>query len=164
MQQMQKEILEFLKSEHVLHLALLGGGEGGESVHACASFYAFDEEGLAFVFASDVATFHAGILLGGGEFAEKRGGFGAAGGEHFVERKTKAAVSIAHQTANVALIKGVQAKGEVALASEKEREIYFLRFPFARAFSPVVFCFKIKWLKWTSNKFGFARKIIWSDE
>lgn len=69
------------------------------------------------------------------------------------------------QPKTVALIRGVQFKGEIRqLAGEESdaaRQAYLRRFPVARMLSAPVWEIRLDELKFTDNTLGFGKKLVW---
>ncbi len=69
------------------------------------------------------------------------------------------------QPKTVALIRGVQFKGEIRRLegeeSERARQAYNRRFPVARMLSAPVWEIRLDEIKFTDNTLGFGKKMIW---
>ncbi len=65
----------------------------------------------------------------------------------------------------MALIRGVQFKGEIRLLSgdeaDEKRALYVKRFPVARMLSAPVWELRLDELKFTDNTLGFGKKLHW---
>lgn len=110
----------------------------------CANaFYLFCPQEVAFYLLSDTQTRH-----------------GQISGE-----RARVAGTVSGQTKNVALIRGVQFKGELRLLEGETsafiRERYNRRFPIARMMSAPVWGIRLDELKLTDNTLGFGKKFIW---
>ncbi len=130
---MDSKIIAFLKKNHILTLAL------GEP-YAASCFYCFDEEEQALLFASEESTHHMELIK-----RDPR----VAGTIHLCERE-------------IAKIQGVQFRGVVSGATQKQKECYFRHFPFAKVLKPKIWAIKLQWIKMTDNTLGFKTKIEWS--
>lgn len=130
---------KWLRKQHVLTYC----AGAGESLWCANAFYIFDEQAVAFYFLSDTTTRH-GQLVG---------------------QRAMTAGTINGQPRNVALIRGVQFRGEICLLSEEEaagpRERYNKRFPVARKMPAPVWMIRLDELKLTDNTLGFGKKISW---
>ncbi|WP_165461951.1 YhbP family protein [Atlantibacter sp.] len=113
----------------------------------CANaFYLYCPQDVAFYFLSDPQTRHGQIS----------------------STQTRVAGTVSGQTKNVALIRGVQFKGELRLLDAQEgaplRERYNRRFPVARMMSAPVWAIQLNELKFTDNTLGFGKKFIWQRQ
>lgn len=110
----------------------------------CANaFYYYDPERVAFYVLSEDKTRHAQMS---GPIAPVAG-------------------TINGQPKNVALIRGVQFKGEILRLEGEEsdamRKRYTRRFPMALAMSAPVWEIRLDELKFTDNTLGFGKKLHW---
>lgn len=113
----------------------------------CANaFYIYDPENVAFYLLSDEKTRH-GQMTG---------------------ERAKVAGTVNGQPKTVALIRGVQFKGEIRrLHGDEEAEMrqrYVRRFPVARALPAAVWEIRPDELKFTDNTLGFGKKLHWQRE
>ena len=113
----------------------------------CANaFYCFDAGSMVLWLLSDTGTRH-GRLTG---------------------QAARVAGTISGQPKNVALIRGIQFKGEIRLLngpeSDAARSRYCRRFPVARAMSAPVWEIRLDELKFTDNTLGFGKKFYWLRE
>lgn len=132
---MSEKFDKFLKQKHLLSLAVLHEG----APYACSCFYAYDENLKIFVVACDSDTTHIKALLA----------------------NSSVSGTIALDTKIIGKIKGVQFRGTMRKANCDEGEIYFSKFPFAKALNPTLWTIEISWIKFTDNTLGFGKKIIW---
>ncbi len=133
---MQRKIASFLRSQTIFTLATHSANEP-----YCAScFYAFDEEDIALIFASDPDTRHMREAI----------------------NRPRCAGNVYLCTDNVAKIQGVQLLGKVRAADERQCRLYFEAFPIARTMRPKIWAFVIEWAKMTDNTLGFGHKISWT--
>ena len=69
------------------------------------------------------------------------------------------------QPKTVALIRGVQFKGEIRLLegeeADEKRALYVRRFPVARMLPAPVWEIRLDELKFTDNTLGFGKKLHW---
>lgn len=140
---MDKKIIDFLKSQHVMSLCVCDENE----VYACSAFYAFSTDFKSIIFASDKSTKHMKMGL----------------------KNPSVALNIALQTRIPGRIKGIQAKGrlqdicEFDDAQQKEfKRLYFGAFPYALALNPSLYIISLEWIKFTNN--ALAKKQIWQKE
>lgn len=110
----------------------------------CANaFYYYDSERIAFYVMSEDKTRHAQMS-------------GPQG---------KVAGTVNGQPKTVALIRGVQFKGEIRRLegeeSDAQRKRYTRRFPVAVALSAPVWEIRLDELKFTDNTLGFGKKLHW---
>ena len=139
--EIDKRIVQFLKKHHVCTLATCRDGQPW-----CASvFYAFLEEEAVLVFTSDPATRHSteGLL------------------------NQKVAGAIALETEIIGLIRGVQFSGIVTepLDSDLKKKAlraYLKRFPYAILNNSPLWICTIHELKFTDNRLGFGKKLLWN--
>ncbi len=110
----------------------------------CANcFYVFDEENKTLIFLSDSSTRH---------ISEGVGNNSVAG-------------TINKNVSTVAKIQGIQFTGKFIDPTEEEQkhfyEVYYDKFPFARAKPSPIWGIKLSWIKMTDNTLGFGKKLIW---
>ncbi len=110
----------------------------------CANaFYVYDPDTVAFYLLSEEHTRH-GQMTG---------------------QRAKVAGTVNGQPKTVALIRGVQFKGEIRRLSGDEeariRQRYVKRFPVARMLSAPVWEIRPDEIKFTDNTLGFGKKLHW---
>lgn len=132
-------ISRWLNKQHVLTYCA-----GGHSDLWCANaFYLYDAQRVAFYLLSESHTRH-GELIG---------------------KQAWVAGTVNGQPKTVALIRGVQFRGEITLIEEAEaaniRNLYCKRFPVARVMSAPVWEIRLDELKMTDNTLGFGKKLHW---
>ena len=135
-------ICRYLAKNHVLTLCT-----AAENDLWCAScFYVFDPQQMAFIIMSEAHTRHAELAL----------------------MNAQVAGTVAAQTKNIALIQGVQFRGQLKLLEGDQaamaREQYIKRFPVAKLASAPVWILTLDHLKMTDNKLGFGKKLYWQRE
>jgi len=132
-------ISRWLEKQHVVSWSVAKEGE----LWAACAFYLFDREAVAFYLLSEKTTRHA----------QMSGSRAAVAG------------SVNGQPKSVALIRGVQFRGEIRLLEGEEsdaaRERYLRRFPVARMMPAPVWEIRIDELKFTDNTLGFGKKFHW---
>ena len=132
-------ILEFIADHHVLTLATSHNG-----FPYCANcFYTYLADAQCFVFATDMHTKHAQDALA----------------------NPRVAASIVLETSVVGKIQGLQITGTMTLASQglgsKATMAYLKAFPFAILKQTELWELRIDFCKFTDNRLGFGKKIIW---
>jgi uncharacterized protein len=133
-------INRFLRQQHVLTLCT-----GRDMDMWCAScFYVFDEDQMALFLMTEKHTRHGELM----------------------QINPQVVGTIATQSRTVALIKGIQYRGEIAaLTGEAEHtahQRYCRRFPVANAFSAPLWQLNLLEIKMTNNISAFGKKLHWS--
>lgn len=127
-----EKIITFLKEHHVLNLAT-----SRDNKPYCANcFYAFQEEPLVFVIASDTKSNHIREAL----------------------QNPNIAGSIYLETKEIGKIQGLQFVGLLKSPTELEKKLYFKAYPFAFAMRPKLWSLHVSYLKFTDNHLGFGGK------
>ena len=132
-------IIKFLHEHHVFALAT-----SDQDVPYCANmFYVFMEEKNMLAFISEKKTRH---------IAE-------------AEKNNKIAGAIALETETIGLIRGLQIQGlmykPVGNLKRKATLAYLKRFPYALLKGSSVWVIELTFMKFTDNRLGFGKKIIW---
>lgn len=132
-------ISRWLAKQHVVSWSVARDGE----LWAASAFYFYDPDKVVFYLLSDENTRHA-------QMSGKR---------------ARVAGTVNGQPRSIALIRGVQFRGEIRLLEGEEsdaaRARYYRRFPVARAMSASVWEIRLDELKLTDNTLGFGKKIHW---
>lgn len=132
-------ISRWLAKQHVVSWCVAKEGE----LWCANAFYVYDPQRVAFYLLSEETTRH-GQMTG---------------------QQAPVAGTINSQPKTVALIRGVQFKGEIRLLSgeeaEEKRALYVKRFPVARMLSAPVWELRLDELKFTDNTLGFGKKLHW---
>ena len=132
-------ISRWLAKQHVVSWCVAKEGE----LWCANAFYVYDPPRVAFYLLSEETTRH-GQMTG---------------------QRAPVAGTINGQPKTVALIRGVQFKGEIRLLSgeeaEEKRALYVKRFPVARMLSAPVWELRLDELKFTDNTLGFGKKLHW---
>ncbi|MDQ4430732.1 YhbP family protein [Yokenella regensburgei] len=135
-------IQRWLAKQHVVTWCVARDGD----LWCANAFYLFDSERMAFYLLSDDSTRHAQMS-----------------GQH-----ARVAGTVNGQPKTVALIRGVQFRGEIRRLDGEEslaaRARYNRRFPVARVMSAPVWEIRIDELKFTDNTLGFGKKIHWQRQ
>jgi uncharacterized protein len=136
-----EKISKFIKQHHLLTLAT----SQNNIPYVNSAFYAFNDDNMTFIIASDDKTQHI----------------------KNVSHNSNVAVSIALETKEVGKIQGIQIN---AIMSESytlkghqdydsNAKLYFKEFPYAKIMNPKLWILKIEWMKFTDNRLGFGNKI-----
>ncbi|HDG1707496.1 TPA: YhbP family protein [Kluyvera ascorbata] len=132
-------ISRWLAKQHVVSWCVAKEGE----LWCANAFYVYDPQRVAFYLLSEETTRH-GQMTG---------------------QQAPVAGTINGQPKTVALIRGVQFKGEIRLLrgeeAEEKRALYVKRFPVARMLSAPVWELRLDELKFTDNTLGFGKKLHW---
>ena len=140
--EIDKRIVEFINKHHVLTLAT----SRNNIPYSANCFYVFFEDENMLVFTSDHNTKHAQDAL----------------------KQNIAAGSIVLETNVVGKIQGVQFQGKMyeppndLLKRVKAR--YLKRFPVAMLMKTNLWVVELGFLKFTDNRLGFGKKLIWGKE
>ena len=140
--EIDKRIIEFINKHHVLALAT-----SRKNIPYCANcFYVYFEDENMLVFTTDHKTKHAQDAL----------------------EQDIVAGSIVLETNVVGKIQGVQFQGKMyepkndLLKRVKAR--YLKRFPVAMLMKTNLWVVDLSFLKFTDNRLGFGKKLIWGQE
>lgn len=133
-----KKILVFIKEHHLLSISTCKN----DMPHSANCFYAFDKDKFNFIIASDESTRHIKELHVNPNFS----------------------ATIALETTQIGKIRGLQFNGIVQKASTKEKALYLKEFPYALALNPTLWTLHVKHLKFTDNRLGFGKKLIYKRE
>jgi len=133
-----KKIVEFVKEHHLLSLSTCKDN----IPHSANCFYAFDETGFSFIIASDESTRHMQELHVNPNYAGV----------------------IALETKEVGKIRGLQFSGIIKKATLYEKALYIKTFPYALAMNPTLWTLHVNELKFTDNRLGFGKKLIYKKE
>jgi len=133
-----KKILAFIKEHHLLSLSTCK-----DNLPHCANcFYAFDKDKFNFIIASDTSTRHIKELLINSNFS----------------------ATIALETTEIGKIRGLQLNGILQKVTTIEKALYIKTFPYAIALNPTLWTLHVKELKFTDNRLGFGKKLIFKRE
>lgn len=135
-------ICRFLTKQHVLTLC----AGNGIDMWCANCFYVFDESSMALWLLTSPGTRHGSLI----------------------QQNPAVAGTIAPQPKSIALIKGVQYRGQIqCLAGEAEhqaRHHYYQRFPMARVMSSPIWQLTLEEVKMTDNTLGFGKKLHWQRQ
>ena len=137
-----KRIVDFIDKHHVLTLATCF-----EEEPYCANcFYVYLEDDNSLVFTSDYETKHI----------------------KQASHNIYVAGSIVLETNIIGKIQGVQFQGIISEPEgdlyEKARSAYLKRFPVAMLMKTTLWVVDLTFLKFTDNRLGFGKKLIWEQE
>ncbi|MCX7862271.1 MAG: hypothetical protein N2449_04690 [Bacteroidales bacterium] len=139
MNNIDKNIIQFIKKHHVLNLAV----HGNNTLWTASCFYAFWQEKQSFIFLSDEDTLHAKLMTLNPEVVG----------------------TIALETRIVGKIQGIQFRGLIYKPTEEvlsyAKKIYYKRFPYAIGHHSTFWLLELTYIKFTDNRLGFGKKIIW---
>ena len=134
--EIDKKIEKFIKTHHVLTLAT-ATNEG--EPYCCNCFFAYDNESAAFIFTSGKETHHAQMM----------------------EQNNRVAASIVLETRTVGKIQGLQITGKVKPAIDGDKMRYIKDFPYAVVADLSLWRLEAEMMKFTDNRLGFGKKLIW---
>lgn len=141
MAEIDKRIIEFINDHHVLTLAT----SIDNSPYCANCFYVYLEEKNMLVFTSDMETKHVQDVI----------------------QNPLVAGSIVLETNIVGKIRGLQFCGHMYKPNEelhkKVKKRYLKRFPVAMLMKTTLWVIDLTFLKYTDNRLGFGKKIIWKD-
>ncbi|MFI8414995.1 YhbP family protein [Serratia sp. NPDC078593] len=135
-------ITRFLNQQHVLTLC----AGNGLDMWCANCFYVFDAERMALWLMTEPDTRH-GLLM---------------------QQNSCVVGTIASLPKTIALIKGVQYRGEIVpLSGEDEAQAcarYCQRFPVAKVMKATIWQLSLQEVKMTDNTLGFGKKLYWVRE
>ena len=142
MNEIDKRIKEFINKHHVLTLAT----SQNNIPYSANCFYVYYEDENMLVFTTDYKTKHAQDALA----------------------QNKVAGSIVLETNVVGKIQGVQFQGKMYEPTDellkKVKNRYLKRFPVAMLMKTNLWVIDLGFLKFTDNRLGFGKKLIWGKE
>ncbi|MDR0806874.1 MAG: YhbP family protein [Enterobacteriaceae bacterium] len=142
----RKVISHYLNKNHVVALCTSGNINGEPDLWCANCFYLFDPQAMGLIMMSQPHTRHCQLALSSPQVAG----------------------TIAAQTKNVALIQGVQFRGQLQLLAGEDaadaKSRYVQRFPAARLLSAPLWLLRLDEIKMTDNKLGFGKKFYWQRE
>ena len=136
-----QRILDFIAEHHVLTVACVAGTAAPWCANA---FYVFDPQEEGFIITSEEKTRHAQLFL----------------------ENPQVAGSVVLETEQVGKIQGLQFTGTVRRCDgglfDRCRLLYLKRFPYAVFKGGEVWFIQLESMKYTDNRLGFGKKILWS--
>jgi len=133
-----KKLIDFINEHHLLSISTCKNN----LPHSASCFYAFYEDKMRFIIASDKNTQHIQNLQENPNFSG----------------------TIALETKEVGKIRGIQFNGTIEKATTKEKTIYLKTFPYALALNPTLWSLHINEVKFTDNRLGFGKKKFYKKE
>jgi len=131
-----EKIEHFIAKHHLLTLATCNE----DKPFCCSSFYAYDTMSKSFIIAGDEKTTHIQNALDNPQIA----------------------ANIHLETKEIGKIEGLQIEGTLTRCEAKKlQKLYFQAFPYALAMRPTLWQIKPTRFKYTDNKLGFGKKIIY---
>lgn len=132
-----ERIEHFISEHHQLSLATFAEGV----LSACTVFFVYDNKNTSFIFASSEESEHSQNII----------------------HSPSVAASIAVETKEVGIIKGLQIKGSASLSKSKmHSKRYYNVFPYARLIKSVFWVLHVEQFKFTDNRLGFGKKLLWN--
>lgn len=134
---MQENIRQFILNNKVFTLAT----SVNNKPYCASCFYAYDEENKLLIFSSEAHTKHVKDAI--------------------VNKSVSGTINTENKT--VAKIQGIQFLGEFIEPTDSSSfyQIYYKRFPFAKAKPAPIWAVKLNWIKMTDNTLGFGKKLEW---
>jgi uncharacterized protein YhbP (UPF0306 family) len=131
-------ISSFIHDHHVMSLATSDNLE----LSVCSLFYAYCSDERTFIVASSDETKHI----------------------QNIKMNNSVAGNILLETKSVGKIQGLQFRGKCELLEDEHlRKIYFKEFPYALAMLPKLWKIEVSYFKFTDNRLGFGKKLIWQE-
>ncbi len=139
---MNQKIKDFIKKQHLLSLSVVETNSNEFGVYSASCYYAFDEQNLNLLFKSAQETKHIRLCA----------------------INPKVGVIIAKDSKNLGKIQGLQIKAHFKQATQRQQDIYYASYPFARFGEGEIFALEILWAKYTDNKLLLSKKLIYERE
>ena len=140
--EIDERIISFFK----LHTNLTLAVSENDSPYCANCFYSFAEKKNLLIFKSNLDTTHISIAL----------------------KNDKVAGTIIPDSLDKIRIQGVQFTGKISQAKEDDlttaKNSYYKKYPFAIAFAGELWTIELHSIKFTDNKFGFGKKLLWSKD
>ncbi len=133
-------IWSFIHDNTVVNISTAKNNES----YAASCFYAFDEVNKLIVFKSSKDSRHIEEGLA----------------------QTVIAGTILPDKLKKAVVVGIQFQGELSHEDDgftKSKTHYYKKYPFALGMDGDIYIIKLKYIKYTDNKLGFGKKVIWED-
>mgnify|MGYP006312986759 CR=1 FL=1 len=142
MKEIDQRIIKFINKHHVLTLATTKA-----NIPYCANcFYVYSEDDNMLIFTSDFETKHIRDILD----------------------QNIVAGSIVLETNVIGKIQGIQLQGKISEPKgemlKKAKLKYLKRFPVAILMKTTLWQVELSFLKFTDNRLGFSKKLIWGEE
>ena len=131
-----EKITHFIQEHHVLNLAT----HHNDEISVCSLFYVYDAKAKVFIVASSSDTKHI---------------------EHIMHNASVAG-NILLETDTIGKIQGLQFLANFHKLKDTSLEAsYFKAFPYALALLPTLWKVEVNSFKFTDNRLGFGKKLIW---
>lgn len=135
-----QHILKFLNKNHVLSLCAAADGE----MWSASCFYVTGSQPMSLYFMTELKTLHGTLMA----------------------KSSQVVGTIAPHPKTIALIKGIQFRGEATVLTDDEerhaRHLYCTHFPVAIAMKAPVWRLALQHIKMTDNTLGFGKKLLWN--
>jgi uncharacterized protein YhbP (UPF0306 family) len=139
---LDKRIITFIRKHHVITLAT----SFKNKPYCCSCFYVYNEESNELLVTSDKGTRHIAEVM----------------------EQPYVSGAIALETTMVGKIQGIQFTGIMTELSGDEaakmKIVYIKRFPVAAFADLLMWRIKPDFIKFTDNRLGFGKKMIWQQE
>jgi hypothetical protein len=139
---LDKKIISFIKKHHVLTLATAFENKP----YSCSCFYFYNEDNNELIITSDKDTRHISEVM----------------------KQPNVSGAIALETSMVGKIQGIQFTGIMTELRggdiTKMKTAYIKRFPVAAFSELLLWRINIDFIKFTDNRLGFGKKMIWQQE
>lgn len=139
-----QRILEFIGEHHVLTVAC--AERGGGELWCANAFYVFDPQEEAFIITSEMKTRHAQLFL----------------------ENPQVTGSVVLETEEIGKIRGLQFTATVHRCEgglfDRSKLLYLKRFPYAVLKGGEVWILRVDSLKYTDNRLGFGKKLLWARD
>ena len=142
LKEIDKKIISFIKKHHILTLATANKN----TPYCCTCFYVYSEKENKFFITSEKDTRHINEAL----------------------QQPIVAGTIALETSIIGKIQGLQLTGTIRKISgeetKKAKSIYIKKFPVAALTKLVLWGITPDFIKFTDNRLGFGKKLIWQKK
>jgi uncharacterized protein YhbP (UPF0306 family) len=140
--ELDKRIIIFIKKHHVFTLATAFDNKP----YCCSCFYVYMEKENKFLVTSDKETRHIAEVM----------------------KQPYVSGAIALETNMVGKIRGIQFTGMMTEVKEEDaarmKKEYIRHFPVAVFADLLMWCIEPDFIKFTDNRLGFGKKMIWTQE
>lgn len=136
---MDERIVKFMGKHKVLTICT----SKDDKPYSASCYYAFDQINQLLIFSSEQHTKHISDAM----------------------LNSNVSGTINAENKSVAKIQGIQFLGDFIPPNVKEQkhfyEVYYERFPFAKAMPAPIWAIRLSWIKMTDNTLGFGKKLEW---
>lgn len=136
-----EKIVEFIQEHHVLTLAT----SSNNKPYTCSCFYVYHRSKNKLIFTSDIDTRHISE----------------------VKENNSIAGNIVLETTQVGKIRGLQFTGTITNAKGKDfiecKLLFLKKFPYAILKNTALWIVEPDFMKFTDNRLGFGKKMIWDS-